>query len=77
MSLAAAVLDERIVPVARGLDATSTPPLTGALVAGGLHVIEITVEAAGGIDAIAAVAGGEVNGWCRDHRHHRSGQPCS
>lgn len=60
MKLAAAILNERIVPVARGLDATSAPLLTGALVSGGLHVIEITVESAGGIDAIAAVAGGET-----------------
>jgi 2-dehydro-3-deoxyphosphogluconate aldolase/(4S)-4-hydroxy-2-oxoglutarate aldolase len=60
MSLAATVLDERIVPVARGLDASSAPALAGALAAGGLHVIEITVESANGFDAIAAVVGGEM-----------------
>lgn len=60
MSSPAKLLNERIVPIARGLDATSAPALVGALAAGGLHIIEITVEAVGGLDAIAAVVGGET-----------------
>lgn len=58
MNKTAPFLSERIVPVARGLDATSASALAGALIAGGLHCIEITLEAAGGVDAIAAVVGG-------------------
>jgi len=60
MSLAATVLNKRIIPVARGLDASSAPALAGALAVGGLDIIEITVESAGGFDAIAAVVGGET-----------------
>lgn len=60
MSLAATVLNKRIIPVARGLDARSAPALAGALAAGGLDIIEITVESASGFDAIAAVVGGET-----------------
>jgi 2-dehydro-3-deoxyphosphogluconate aldolase / (4S)-4-hydroxy-2-oxoglutarate aldolase len=60
MNSMARVLTERIVPVARGLDHVTAPPLVDALRAGGIHSIEITIEAAGGIEAIAAVSGGEV-----------------
>jgi 2-dehydro-3-deoxyphosphogluconate aldolase / (4S)-4-hydroxy-2-oxoglutarate aldolase len=52
------LLLERIVPVARGLDATTAPDVVDALEAGGIHSIEITVEAPGGLEAIAAVSGG-------------------
>jgi 2-dehydro-3-deoxyphosphogluconate aldolase/(4S)-4-hydroxy-2-oxoglutarate aldolase len=60
MSLPSTVLSERIIPVVRGLDATTAPVLIDALVAGGIHSIEITVEAPGGLEAIAAISGGEV-----------------
>lgn len=60
MSMAAPFLSGRVVPVARGLDPTSAPALVSALLAGGLRIIEITVEAVGAIDAIAAVGGGEM-----------------
>jgi 2-dehydro-3-deoxyphosphogluconate aldolase/(4S)-4-hydroxy-2-oxoglutarate aldolase len=60
MTLPPSVLAERVIPVARGLDATNAPPLVDALVAGGIHTIEITVEGGGGLDAISSVVGGEV-----------------
>jgi 2-dehydro-3-deoxyphosphogluconate aldolase/(4S)-4-hydroxy-2-oxoglutarate aldolase len=60
MSLPSTVLSERIIPVVRGLDATTAPGLVDALVAGGIHSIEITVEAPGGLEAIAEISGGEV-----------------
>lgn len=60
MRLPKVVLAQRIVPVARGLDTTRAPTLVKALAAGGLHSIEVTVEAAGGLEAIAAIAGGET-----------------
>jgi 2-dehydro-3-deoxyphosphogluconate aldolase / (4S)-4-hydroxy-2-oxoglutarate aldolase len=60
MSLPPSVLAERVIPVARGLDATSAPGLVSALAAGGIHTIEITVEATGGLDAISSVVGGEM-----------------
>lgn len=55
MSLPETVLDERVIPVARGLDASTAPGLMDALRLGGIHSIEITVEGPGGLDAIAAV----------------------
>lgn len=60
MTLPPSLAAERVIPVARGLNATSAPRLVGALVTGGLHTIEITVEAGGGLDAISSVVGGEV-----------------
>jgi 2-dehydro-3-deoxyphosphogluconate aldolase/(4S)-4-hydroxy-2-oxoglutarate aldolase len=56
VSLPEVVLVERVVPVARGLDADSAPLLVEALRDGGITSIEITVEGSGGIDAIAAAA---------------------
>lgn len=60
MRLPTVVLAERIVPVVRGLDAARAPALVKALAAGGIHSIEVTVEAAGGLEAIAAISGGET-----------------
>jgi len=57
-TLPPAILEERIVPVARGLDAISAPVLVSALLAGGISTIEITVEGRSGLGAIEAVAGG-------------------
>jgi 2-dehydro-3-deoxyphosphogluconate aldolase/(4S)-4-hydroxy-2-oxoglutarate aldolase len=56
------VLAQRVIPVARGLDAHSAPPLAGALLEGGIGSLEITVEGSGGIEAIAAVAGASLVG---------------
>jgi 2-dehydro-3-deoxyphosphogluconate aldolase / (4S)-4-hydroxy-2-oxoglutarate aldolase len=60
MTLPPSVLAERLIPIARGLDAASAPRLVSALGSGGIHTIEITVEAAGGLDAISSVVGVEV-----------------
>lgn len=57
MQLPGAILSQRIIPVARGLDATTSPPLLEALISGGLSVIEVTLETQGGLNAIAALAG--------------------
>ena len=58
MTFMSTLLLERIVPVARSLDATTAPDVVNALQAGGIHSLEITVEAPGGLEAIAAVSGG-------------------
>lgn len=60
MIFPARVLSERVIAVARGLDAAKVPETVDALAAGGIHTIEITVEAGGGFGAISAVSGGEV-----------------
>lgn len=60
MSLPARILEEQIVPVARGLDASSAPALVEALIAGGIHSLEVTVEGASGLEALASVADGDV-----------------
>jgi 2-dehydro-3-deoxyphosphogluconate aldolase/(4S)-4-hydroxy-2-oxoglutarate aldolase len=59
MMLPGPIMEERVIPVARGLDARSAPVIAEALRAGGISSIEITVEGEGGIDAIAAVADGD------------------
>lgn len=53
-----AVVDQRIIAVARGQDGDTAADLARALGAGGLTVLEITVERGQGIEAIAALAGG-------------------
>jgi 2-dehydro-3-deoxyphosphogluconate aldolase/(4S)-4-hydroxy-2-oxoglutarate aldolase len=60
MMLPGPIMEERVIPVARGLDARSAPVIAEALRAGGISSIEITVEGEGGIDAIAAVAVGDM-----------------
>ena len=60
MTLPGAILEEKVIPVARGLDAGSAPILAEALRAGGISTIEITVEGGGGLEAIAAVSGGDL-----------------
>ncbi len=52
------IAEQRVIAVARGQDASTALELAEALHAGGLAVLEITVEAGAGFDAIAAVAGG-------------------
>lgn len=56
MNLPEVILEERVIPVARGLDGNTAPAMVEALLAGDIHSIEITVEGSGGLDAIAAVA---------------------
>lgn len=51
------ILDERIIPVARGLNAGDALPLGSALRDGGINTIEVTVETEGGFEAIAALVG--------------------
>lgn len=60
MSLPEVILEERVIPVARGLDGNTAPAMAKALLGGGIHSIEITVEGGGGFDAIAAVVGSGV-----------------
>lgn len=60
MTLPEPILEERVIAVARGLDAQSAPRLATALAAGGLHTVEVTVEGGAGFEAIEAVAGGEL-----------------
>jgi len=51
------ILEGRVIPIARSLDAASAVTLAGALRAGGLSVIEVTVEGEDGIEAIRAIVG--------------------
>lgn len=60
MTLPPTVLTEKVIPVARGLDAGSAPELARALSAGGIHTLEITVEGGRGIEAIAAASGSDM-----------------
>lgn len=59
MKLPQSIIDGRVIPVARGLDGSTAPNMVAALEAGGISVIEITVEGSGGLEAIAAVSGGD------------------
>ncbi|MDP9495596.1 MAG: bifunctional 4-hydroxy-2-oxoglutarate aldolase/2-dehydro-3-deoxy-phosphogluconate aldolase [Actinomycetota bacterium] len=52
-----AILEERVIPVARGLSADTAVSLATALREGGLHVIEVTVEDANAIGAISSLTG--------------------
>lgn len=60
MTLPGPVLEQKVIPVARGLDARSAPIVAEALRAGGISSIEVTVEGEGGFDAIDAIAGGDM-----------------
>lgn len=60
MRLPEVILQQRVIPVARGMDAATAPHLVAALAEGGITSLEITVEATGGLEAIASVAGGET-----------------
>lgn len=55
LSLPGSIVTERIIPVARGLDGSSAPRLAVALRQGGLSTIEVTVESAGGIEALESL----------------------
>lgn len=54
------IRSERVIPVARGLDATRAVQLAEALATGGLSVLEVTLESSHGIDAIRALAESDV-----------------
>jgi 2-dehydro-3-deoxyphosphogluconate aldolase/(4S)-4-hydroxy-2-oxoglutarate aldolase len=58
VGLPEAIVDQRIIAVARGQDRHTAADLARALAAGGLAVLEITVEGGQGIEAIAALAAG-------------------
>jgi 2-dehydro-3-deoxyphosphogluconate aldolase / (4S)-4-hydroxy-2-oxoglutarate aldolase len=60
MKLPQAIVDGRLIPVARGLDRSTASRMVTALEAGGIRVIEITVEGSGGLEAISALADGEA-----------------
>ena len=60
MKLPQAIVDGRLIPVARGLDGLSAPRMLEALEAGGIYVVEITVEGSGGLAAISAASGGKA-----------------
>jgi 2-dehydro-3-deoxyphosphogluconate aldolase/(4S)-4-hydroxy-2-oxoglutarate aldolase len=49
------ITDERLIPVARGLDSTSAPRLALALLDGGVSTIEVTLEGPAGMDALEAL----------------------
>lgn len=57
-ALPAQILDERVIPVARGLDGHAAPRLAKALRQGGLSIIEVTVERESGFEALEALKGG-------------------
>lgn len=50
-----AIVTERVIPVARGLDGSTAPALADALLEGGLSSLEVTVEGPGGIDALESL----------------------
>ena len=60
MNLPDRIRTDRVIPVARGLDGDSAPRLAGAIEAGGIGSLEITVEGEGGLAAISAVASGDI-----------------
>lgn len=55
MTLPGLILEQKVIAVARGLDARSAPILARALRAGGIDTIEVTVEGGKGFEAIAAL----------------------
>jgi 2-dehydro-3-deoxyphosphogluconate aldolase/(4S)-4-hydroxy-2-oxoglutarate aldolase len=59
VKLPTAIVEGKVIPVARGLDARTAPAMVGALEAGGIDVIEITVEGSNGLEAISSVAAGD------------------
>jgi 2-dehydro-3-deoxyphosphogluconate aldolase/(4S)-4-hydroxy-2-oxoglutarate aldolase len=60
IELPSAITEQRIIAVARSQNERTVPELASALHAGGLGVLEITVERAQGVEAIAAISGGST-----------------
>lgn len=56
LTVSSALADAGVVPVVTRLASTDSRSLADALTRGGMRVIEITLRAAGAIDAIAAIA---------------------
>jgi len=56
LALPEIILSQRVIPVARRLDASRASLLADALVDGGIHSLEVTIEGAGGYDAIRTLA---------------------
>jgi len=59
MRLPETIIDEKVIPVARGLSESTAMLLVEDLAAGGIHSIEITVESPEAFGAIVAVSGSE------------------
>lgn len=57
MSLPVKIREEKVIPVVRELTTERAGPLVDALAAAGLHSIEITLETAGSIAAMASLTG--------------------
>jgi 2-dehydro-3-deoxyphosphogluconate aldolase/(4S)-4-hydroxy-2-oxoglutarate aldolase len=55
-----AIVEQRVIAVARDMTAETAPGLASALRRGGLTVLEVTVEGQGGIDAIRSLRDSEV-----------------
>lgn len=60
LELPGPIRTERIIPVARGLDAAHAVRLGEALMAGGLSTLEVTLEGPSGIAPIEALADSEM-----------------
>ncbi len=56
MSLPGVILDEKVIPVVRGLTADRARPLVDALSVGGINSLEVTMESGGAVAAILAIA---------------------
>ena len=59
-SLPDRLIAERVVAVARGQDPAAMRSVAAALAAGGLGVIEVTMDSPGAVESIADLAGGEL-----------------
>lgn len=55
--LPSAVAEGRLIAIARRRDPAAMPALAAALVAGGIHVLELTVDGDGALEAITDLAG--------------------
>lgn len=60
MRLPGTIREEKVIPVVRGLTTERARALVDALAAGGLHSIEVTLETAGSIAAMASLAGSDI-----------------
>jgi len=51
-----AILEQKLIPIVRGLTAAAAPGLVGALQEGGSSVVEVTLESEGGLEAIRSIS---------------------
>lgn len=56
MSLPSPILEEKVIPVVRGLNVERAVPLSEAIAAGGLNSIEVTLETPGSLEALATLS---------------------